>query len=142
MKFTIKLFTLVFMVIWLVGCNAKKESPSSTEWKALDAYHDVLAEVYHPLKDSGNVAPARQLLSSLAEKADSLATASLPEKVDNAGMKLLISQITADTKTLADEIRMGASDSVITQKLEPIHDQFHKIHELWSGTEHKEHHKK
>jgi hypothetical protein len=56
-------------------------------------------------------------------------------------MKSLISIITSDTRKLANEIRNGVSDSIISQKLNPIHDQFHKIHGIWKGgQEHKEHH--
>jgi hypothetical protein len=141
MKYKIELCVFIVIAALFVSCNEKKKSSSSDEWKELDSYHDVLAEVYHPLSDSGNVEPARRLLGSLAEKGDSLAMASLPEKVNTEEMKSLISIITSDTRKLANEIRNGVSDSIISQKLNPIHDQFHKIHGIWKGgQEHKEHH--
>lgn len=141
MKYRIVLCVFMVSAALFVSCNGKKESSSSDEWKALDSYHDVLAEVYHPLSDSGNVEPARRLLGSLAEKGDSLAIASLPEKVNTSEMKSLIRIITSDTRSLANEIKNGVSDSIISQKLNPIHDQFHKIHEIWKGgQDHKEHH--
>jgi hypothetical protein len=141
MKYKIELFAFMFVAAVFISCNGKKESSSTGEWKELDSYHDVLAEVYHPLSDSGNVEPARRLLGSLAEKGDSLAMASLPEKVNTEEMKSLISTITSDTRNLANEIKNGVSDSVVSQRLNPIHDQFHKIHEIWSGgQEHGEHH--
>lgn len=141
MKYKIELFAFMFVAAVFISCNGKKESSSTGEWKELDSYHDVLAEVYHPLSDSGNVEPARRLLGSLAEKGDSLAMASLPEKVNTEEMKSLISTITSDTRNLANEIKNGVSDSVVSQRLNPIHDQFHKIHEIWSGGQvHREHH--
>jgi hypothetical protein len=142
MKSLITFAYVVCITTLFISCGSKEKSSTSNDWKALDSYHDVLAAAYHPLKDSGNVEPARRLLTSLAEKGDSLALASLPEKVNNEEMKSLISKIASDTRSLADEVKVGASDSIIAIKLNPIHDQFHKIHELWTdGKEHKEHHK-
>ncbi len=142
MKSLVKLFIIVITSGLLFSCRSTNEDSSSSDWKALDSYHNVLAEVFHPLKDSGNVEPARRLLPLLREKGDSLALASLPGKVNNLEMKSLINKITLDTRSLADDIKSGASDSVIALKLNPIHDQFHRIHHLWnSGKEHENHHK-
>ena len=132
------------MLSSVIACTSKKENAAGDDWKALDSYHDVLAEVYHPFKDSGNVEPAKRLISSLAEKGDSLTLVSLPGKVDNDEMKTLVAKITTDTRTLAEEVKAGAADSVVASKLDPIHDQFHKIHAIWKragkGKDHEEHH--
>ena len=54
----------------LIACGTKKEttatetttdstSADTDEWKAMDDFHMIMAESFHPFKDSANLAPAK-----------------------------------------------------------------------------------
>lgn len=117
-------------VIALVGCS-KKEKNQAGEWKELNSFHEIMAASYHPLKDSGNVEPAKKLINQLADEAEKWAAAPLPEKVDNDKVKTNLQQLKTDTRALADEIKNGAADEVVKEKLTAIHELFHHLSEAW-----------
>lgn len=132
-------------IVALGGCS-KKEKSQAGEWKELDAFHEIMAASYHPLKDSGNVEPAKKLIGQLADEAEKWSTAALPEKVDNEKVKANLQQLKTDTRALADEIKNGATDEVVKEKLTAIHTLFHHLSEAWhdkpdheEGEEHAEH---
>jgi hypothetical protein len=122
------------------ACSTKKHHEGGGEWKELNSFHKIMAEAFHPLKDSGSVVPAKKLATQLADEADRWAASSLPEKVNNEEMKSNLQKLKTDTRSLADEISKGASDDVIKTKLTSLHDQFHKIMEAWEGGHHEEGH--
>ncbi|HLZ17630.1 MAG TPA: hypothetical protein VKQ08_11345 [Cyclobacteriaceae bacterium] len=127
---------LLSMLVF-ISCSRKEGHHESGDWKALDDFHAVMARAYHPLKDSGSVASAKNLIRELVAGADKLLTEPLPKKVDNAAMKSDIEKLKADTQRLATEINNGANDELVKEKLTALHDQFHKIMEGWhrSGKE-------
>ena len=55
MKITLSAVVLLLLVI---ACSEKKSS-SPDEWPGMDTFHMIMAESYHPLKDSANLAPAK-----------------------------------------------------------------------------------
>lgn len=103
----------------------------------------VMADVFHPLKDSGNLAPVKEHAEELAASASRWADAELPEKVNNDDTKGLILKLKDGTRDLADQIAAGASDEVIQTQLTELHDLFHSIQEAWynsgKGEEHHNH---
>jgi PBP1b-binding outer membrane lipoprotein LpoB len=140
------ILALFLGALFFASCGTKKEEAAATEeaveWKELDSFHMLMAEVYHPYKDSGNVAPAKQMMEQLATESDKWAAATLPAKVNNEEVKGKLEKLKAETRNLADEIKNGATDEAIGAKLNPLHDLFHEIQEAWykGGEEHDEHH--
>lgn len=144
-----QIFIALLCVVVLASCGAKKEEAkvegeeALVEWAELDSFHMLMAEVFHPLKDSGNVAPAKAMMAQLADEAAKWTTAPLPEKVNNDEMKAKLEQLKTDTRALADEIAAGAADEAISAKLYPLHDLFHEIQEAFykkgDGEEHGDH---
>ena len=131
------------------ACGTKKEEAVTeeevVEWKELDSFHMLMAEVFHPYKDSGNVAPAKQMMEQLAAEAEKWSAATLPAKVNNDDVKAKLEKLKSETRLLADEIKNGATDEAVGAKLNPLHDLFHEIQEAWykggeSQDEHGEHH--
>lgn len=122
-----------FLIAFCAACSLKEHHEGKANWKELDSFHKVMADVFHPSKDSGNLAPAKKLAAQLAEEADRLASSSLPENLRNDEMKSNLEKLKAGSKTLADEISKGATDDVIREKLTALHDQFHKIMEASQG---------
>ena len=125
-----------------VGCSGKKESStaSSNTWAEMDAFHMIMAESFHPLKDSANLAPAKANAESMASEAAKWASASLPAKVDNEEVKAMLEGLKASTRTFADKVKGGATDEELATSLTALHDEFHALHEAWQGGGHEEHH--
>ena len=131
MKNAISVLTLLAFVC---ACSVKeKHHEGMKEWKELDSFHTIMAKAFHPLKDSGNVAPAKKLAGDLADEAERWAAAALPEQVNNDEMKSDLEKLKTDSRSLADDIAKGASDDIIKEKLTALHDQFHKIMEASQG---------
>jgi len=135
-------FILTGLMLGALTNCAKKETASEEmeEWKELDSFHMLMAEVFHPLKDSGNVQPAMEKMEELAAEAEKWAAAPLPSKVDNEEMKAKLEKLKTDTRALANEIQDGAPEDQVGTTLYAIHDLFHEIQESWF--EDHDHHEK
>src|SRR4051812_1853068 len=124
----------VFAILLLVSfsCSQKeKKTDDDSEWKEMDDFHTVMADVYHPLKDSNNLEPVKKQADELAVAATKWKEAKLPAKVDNEETKEQLSSLQDGTQQLAKAIRDGDTDEVIAAKLTIIHDTFHAIMEKW-----------
>lgn len=130
----IQVAILVGMVSF--SCS-KKEKQEAGDWKELEAFHKVMADVYHPMKDSGNLVPARQLMTQLAEEAEKWSQTALPEKVNTPEVKEKLQKLKTDARTLADEIKRSAPDEAVKEGVTKLHEQFHDIMKAWYDT--KEH---
>lgn len=147
MKTTLLIRTLmVLAVVSWIACSGKKESQEaghdegSTTWAEMDAYHMIMAESYHPLKDSANLAPAKANAEALAAEAEKWAAAPLPERVNNDEMMTRIENLKASSRAFADKVKAGASDEELSAALTALHEEFHHIMEAWEGGGHSEHH--
>src|SRR6187399_1172916 len=130
--------SVLILAIALFSACSKKDSGKEEmiEWKEMDDFHMVMADVFHPLKDSGNLEPIKARAEELAASASKWADTKLPEKVDNEEMKGRLSKLKDGTRGLADQVNAGAGDDVITSQLTEVHDLFHSIQEGWySGGE-------
>jgi hypothetical protein len=146
-----KLFnTLTFIILagLVFSCGAKKEDDhghehgaeaDSKEWKQMDEFHMVMAETFHPYKDSANLEPVKARATELATSAETWSKSELPEKVDNDDMKTKLDRLRTETSTLASSVN-GGDDKVIGDQLTKVHDLFHEIQEMWYGGEKHEHH--
>ncbi|HRI79197.1 MAG TPA: hypothetical protein PLR06_06640 [Cyclobacteriaceae bacterium] len=121
----------ILLVLVVIACS-KKET-ASDEWPGMDTFHMVMAEAYHPLKDSANLAPAKANAEDLAMEAENWEKGDLPEKVDNDEVKAMLSQLKTDSRAFADQVKSNAPDSVLAGSLENLHGEFHKIMEAWNG---------
>ena len=130
------LVAVVALVV--VSCGAKKDEATEAvaaeeqlEWKELDAYHMLMAEAFHPYKDSANLAPAKTGAAALAEEATKWVAAPLPAKVDNQEVKDALVKLEADSRAFAEKVAGGATDEELGASLNALHDHFHKIQEAW-----------
>jgi hypothetical protein len=119
--------------------GSEKENDDS-EWVEMDSFHLIMAEAFHPYKDSANLEPVKRLSEELAQQAESWASATLPDKVNNDAVKAQLSQLKADTRALSTMIKGGASDEEIGTSLQALHDSFHSIMESWNGGNHEHQH--
>lgn len=145
-KHILGLMVLAFIAV--VSCNQKKEEATtetaateSEEWKEMDSFHMIMAEAFHPYKDSSNLAPAKKLAEEMAAEADKWAAASLPAKVNNDNVKQQLEKLKTDTRAFADQVKASAADADLGTALNALHDNFHGIMEAWHGGGEKHEHK-
>ena len=127
------------------SCDRKKEndqaasqSTQSIEWKEMDEFHMVMAETFHPYKDSADLAPVKAKADELVAAADKWSNAPLPEKVNNDEMKNKLQGLKSETEVLADVVQNG-EENAIGGQLTKVHDMFHEIQEIWYTGENDEH---
>jgi hypothetical protein len=132
-KLTLYTFVVCASLV-IAACGHKKDEAAANdnEWPEMDKFHMIMAESFHPFKDSLNLAPAKANANEMATLAEKWANAPLPEKVDNEDTKASLTQLKADTEAFiqiaqsGDTVKIGAS-------LTALHDQFHKLQESWYG---------
>lgn len=137
----VKTMAFVAVLALLYACGAKNESETTAEtateeleeWKEMDAFHMVMAEAFHPYKDSTNLEPAKAGAEAMAAEAEKWASAALPAKVDNEQVKAALAQLKTDTRAFADKVAAGSSNEELGAALTNLHDQFHAIMEAWHG---------
>lgn len=134
-----KHFYFLVLTIALISCGKKEHHEEASNWKELDSFHTLMAEAFHPLKDSGNVEPATRMMDQLATEAEKWAAAPPPEKVNTPEMKEMLNKLKTDLRKLSDDIKDGAPEDQIGTAFFDIHDQFHKIMETWNGEKGEEH---
>jgi hypothetical protein len=126
------------------SCATKKEDgkdgekKDQKEWKEMDDFHMVMAETFHPFKDSANLAPAKAQASDLAASAEKWASSPLPEKVDSDEMKAKLESLKTETASLV-QLATSGDDQAIGDQLTKVHNVFHTIQETWYGAGEKGH---
>jgi hypothetical protein len=143
------LLTALFLVL-LIACGTKKEttatetttdstSANTDEWKAMDDFHMIMAESFHPYKDSANLAPAKAKATELATAAEQWLAAPLPEKVNNQNVKTKLEALKTKTAAFV-ETSKSTDDKVVGDALTELHDMFHELQEAWYAGRGEHHH--
>jgi hypothetical protein len=137
---TLNQWMCLLFVICACSCASKKDAAKDRDdahgtaddgaWKEMDDFHLIMAETFHPYKDSANLEPVKSRALELMTAADKWSSASLPPKVDNAAMRSKLQQLKAEAATLAESVK-SANDSVIAEQLNKLHDTFHQVQEAW-----------
>ncbi len=135
---------LLFLMLLAAACSKKaestEESAEAQEWPEMDSFHMVMAEAFHPFKDSTNLEPAKKLAEEMAVEAAKWQLAPIPQKVNNDDVKALLERLKTDTRALADGVSSDMTDEDLGKRLTGLHDVFHSIMEAWHGGEHKMEH--
>lgn len=129
----------------MLACSGKKETSGqssseqaqvdSDKWVEMDDFHFIMAESFHPYKDSLDLKPAKANAAAMAIGAAKWADAPLPEKVNNEGVKTKLQQLKIETAAFAEHVQ-SADDKTIGEELTKLHDLFHSIQEEWYGGHH------
>lgn len=122
------LFAISLLILFSCGGKHEEES-DDVEWKEMDDFHMIMADVYHPLKDSNNLAPIKKQSGELATSASTWATAKLPSKVDNDETKNALAELEDGCKELDKMVKESAPDEDIAKQLTEVHESFHSIME-------------
>lgn len=140
-----KLFTTIAAGAVLVWCPlstaAAQQAPAkpamahadeghAIPWKALDAYHTVMAASWHPAKDKNDLAPFRAKASALVSAARAVAAEPVPAvcggPAKTADVQALV-RVSEDAARLAGV--SGTSDADLKAALKLAHDRFHTLEE-------------
>jgi hypothetical protein len=145
-----KLFLAFIWIVVLAACSKKEEQAVAevateevNDWAEMDSFHMIMAEAFHPFKDSANLEPVKTLAEEMAAEADKWAAAALPSKVDTEDVKSLLAKLKTDTRALADKVKAGAGNDELGADLTALHDNFHGIMEAWhkgKGEKHEHQH--
>lgn len=152
---TPRYFLVTFLMIALgalVACSGKKteethdhehhagdSAATDDDWKAMDDFHMIMAESFHPYKDSANLAPAIAHAAELTAAANAWASAPLPEKVNTDEMKAKLQALGAQAAAFAETVKTN-DQKAIGDGLTKLHDDFHAIQEMWYGGKGAHHH--
>lgn len=135
------LFSAVLLLgtIFVFSCASKKDdshehhgSDDENVWEEMDRFHMIMAESFHPFRDSSNLDPAKARAGALMKAANEWAAASLPDKVDNADVRSKLGKLKSEAATLAESVK-SSDDNVIGEQLTRLHHTFHEIEEAWYG---------
>lgn len=111
---------LVFFVTSISFAQTK------TEWKEKDAFHTVMSETFHPSQE-GKLEPIKTRIGEMVDAAVAWKNSGIPEGLDSKSIKKNLKKLVTNTKSLRKKINAGASDEVITARLNKLHDLFHDI---------------
>ena len=133
-------YVIVVGIIFLVAaCSgsqketaAEVEVVDESEWPMMDEFHMIMAESFHPFKDSANLAPAIANAQEMANVAERWSTSALPSKVDNESVKATLEMLKTETAAFAQLVQSN-DEAAIGSALTNLHDLFHKIQEAWYG---------
>lgn len=130
---------LLLIIGLIVACTAnkahhehqiKENAIADEEWIAMDNFHLLMAESFHPFKDSANVEPAKKNAIPMASAASEWLDSPLPHKVDNEKIKSKLQQLEREASAFVDIARNG-DDAAIGESLTAMHSVFHEIQEAW-----------
>jgi hypothetical protein len=126
------------VIVTVSSCAGKKEEShqhedtDQKEWKEMDDFHFIMAETFHPYKDSANLGPVKSRVGELVSSAEKWASAKLPDKVNTDEMKGKLEELKNELAVLAQTVSSG-DDKAIGERLTKVHDLFHNIQEDWYG---------
>jgi hypothetical protein len=139
MKNPISYLLILFVVAMAVACGGKKETAeagaeevSNDEWPGMDEFHMIMAESFHPYKDSSNLEPAKANAVEMARVAEKWAATAIPERVNNESARANLDQLKNDTAGFVTTVENG-DETAIGEDLTKLHDLFHKLQEAWYG---------
>ncbi len=134
---------LILLIVTSFGCSQKggdsteyvveeEVMEDSDEWPELDEFHMIMAESFHPYKDSLNIDPAKANAVEMANVASRWAEATLPSKVNRDEVTVMLAELKFETNEFSILVGSGTPEEIGTA-LKQLHDTFHKIQEAWYG---------
>ncbi|MDZ4708980.1 MAG: hypothetical protein SH818_11325 [Saprospiraceae bacterium] len=130
MKNILTLLTILFFSI-----TAYSQSIFS-KWPALDEYHKVMAQTFHPSED-GNLEPIKKRSGELKTQAGLVAKSTIPTDFDSPAIRKAVKHLNKDSKALDKVIQSNkATDPQITKSLAALHDVFHDVVGLCKDEKH------
>lgn len=102
------------------------EAPSA--WRQLDAFHEVMGSVWHPVA-AGDVKAARGRAAELVAAARTWSASRGPVACDNPQARTKMTEMMEHLRSFADASKREASDDAIKATLKAAHDAFEAVAE-------------
>jgi hypothetical protein len=112
---------------------------SAKEWKEMDDFHMVMAEAFHPYKDSSDLKPAKEKAGELASAAAEWKNSDFPEAVQGEKIGEKLDKLSVLSQEFSASVAT-ASDEAVAAKLTALHDLFHEIQNDFYGGAGEGHH--
>ena len=126
--------TLLFILVAVFSaCQKKDLAEQNLGDGMLDAFHDVMAQSYHPVADSGNLEPAKRLSAQLAEVSAQWLSKTIAEAGDTADLTVKLTALRDSCASFDNDVKSGTPDSTLRKSINDIHHLFHQIHESSRG---------
>lgn len=126
---------LTLSLILFVSSAAYSQSIFS-KWPALDEYHKVMAQTFHP-SEEGNLQPIKSRSGELKDQAALVAKSDIPTDFDSPAIRKAVKQLNKDSKALDKLIQSNkATDPQITKSIAALHDVFHDVVGLCKDEKH------
>jgi hypothetical protein len=135
-------YVLGLMMILAMACSGKKDAAdhdagheaeaAGDEWKEMDDFHTLMADAFHPYKESLDLAPAKEKATELATAAKKWEEAPIPNKVDTDKVKQALEQLATLAAEFPAVVQTG-NDEAVAEALTTLHDKFHVIQDMWYG---------
>jgi hypothetical protein len=126
----------IFVLILVFAVSTTLSAASGEKWPELEAFHKVMSETYHPAEDS-DFKPIKERIGEMVLIAASLNTAAIPAEYNTPEIIETAKMLEAESRTLEEKIKAGATDGEIFKELNSVHDTFHKIVGLCNPKEEK-----
>jgi len=123
-------YVLLFALGLMAGCGGGASS-TEKEWPQLDSFHDVMAQAWHPVEDSGNFEPAKRLAADMEQGAREWTEAPVPAQLDKAEVSARIKVLLDSCAAFRKAVEAGRPDSLLKPSLAEMHHLFHRLQESW-----------
>lgn len=114
--------------------HAEGEAHHAIPWKALDAYHTLMAASWHPARDRNDLAPFRAKATEFAAAARTLTSEPVPAACGGPAkasrVAALVQASEAAAKMAGDR---GVADASLKAALREAHERFHAVEEGCGG---------
>lgn len=98
-----------------------------TGWKALDAYHEILRDTWHPAKEKQDLAPIRAKAGDLAKAATALAASTPLAACSAPKLTSIVAVLPSKTQAVADLVAKNADDATLMAAFKALHRQFEPL---------------
>lgn len=130
-----KLFVVLLSTVFVVAVGAQdckfpiKDDDSLKT--AIEAFHDIMAELWHGPIPDGNMDPVRKQISELLSRRDAVMSANLPEEYSDrcAAFSEKAAEFTASVENLAQIVNGESEDSEIKDAFSMMHDAYRAMRE-------------
>ena len=130
---------LLLIVALTAGCDKKQEhhgddhhADGGKDWKEMDHFHTVMADAFHPYKDSSDLQPAKGKAQELVTAAKAWRNSEAPEGIDKDKLESRLDKLVSLSEELQSEVA-GGKDETIASKLTELHDLFHELQNEFYG---------
>lgn len=132
-KMKIKVLSII---VFLVTLHTASAQTALDKWPAIKEFHTVMSQTFHPAEE-GNLEPIKARSQEMLTKADALLQSDIPAEFRTKNMLATIEKLEVGAKELHILVTSKADDTAITKAITALHDQYHQVVGMCSGSEQK-----